>query len=163
MSRLDFQELEEIATRLSTRGMADYTQRSYKSGQTRFIRFCKKGGMAAIPASESVLIHFVSHLVKDGLKHRTIKSYLSAVRFMHIAEEVEDPFKAPLHRLHYTMRGMKREEASRGVTTRERLPITPGILRKIRAIWEPRSQDPDIVMLWAAACLGFFGFSVPER
>lgn len=114
--------------------------------------------MVAIPATESVLIHFVAQLVKDGLKHCTIKVYLSAVRFMHIAEGKEDPFKAPLHKLHYTLRGVKREEASRGVTTRERLPITPGILRQIKAIWDSRGQDLDIVMLWAAACLGFFGF-----
>lgn len=114
--------------------------------------------MAAVPATETVLIHFVSQLVKEGLKHRTIKTYLSAIRFLHISEGEEDPFKIPLHRLHYTLRGVKREEASRGVNTRERLPITPGVLRQIKAIWEPKSLDPDIVMLWAAACLGFFGF-----
>lgn len=113
----------------------------------------------AVPAVEGVLIHFVSQLVKDGLKHRTIKVYLSAIRFLHIAEGEEDPFKAPLNKLHYTLRGVKREEASRGVNGRERLPISPSILRQIKAIWEVhRGQDPDIVMLWAAACLGFFGF-----
>ena len=100
----------------------------------------------------------MSQLVKDGLKHRTIKVYLSAIRFLHISEGEGDPFKAPLQKLHYTLRGVKREEASRGVATRERLPITPGILRQIKAVWECKSQDPDTVMMWAAACLGFFGF-----
>ena len=54
-----------------------------------------------VPASEDVLVLFVSQLAKDGLKHRTIKAYLSAIRFLHIAEGRGDPFlsteQAPLH------------------------------------------------------------------
>ena len=113
----------------------------------------------AVPASEDVLIHFISQLTKEGLKHSTMKVYLSAIRFLHIAEGKEDPFKAPLNRLHYTLKGVKREEARRGSDGRVRLPITPNILRQIKATWESgNSQDPDIVMLWAASCLEFFGF-----
>jgi hypothetical protein len=41
---------------------------------------------------------------------------------------------------------------------RTRLPITPNILRDIKALWSPREQDPDIIMLWAASCVCFFGF-----
>ena len=111
-----------------------------------------------VPASEDVLVLFVSQLAKDGLKHRTIKAYLSAIRFLHIAEGRGDPFLSPLNRLHYTIRGVKRVEASRGSNSRERLPISPGILRQIKAIWEAKGHDPDLVMLWAAACLGFFAF-----
>ena len=115
-------------------------------------------GLVPVPASEDVLVLFVSQLAKDGLKHRTIKAYLSAVRFLHIAEGRGDPFLSPLNRLHYTIRGVKRVEASRGSNSRERLPISPGILRQIKAIWEAKGHDPDLVMLWAAACLGFFAF-----
>ena len=88
--------------------------------------------MVVIPASERVLIHFVSQLVKDGLKYRTIKVYLSPIH--NIYEGKGDPFKAPLQKLHYTLRGVKREEASRGVATRERLPFTPGILRQFENV-----------------------------
>jgi hypothetical protein len=28
----------------------------------------------------------------------------------------------------------------------------------MKSIWELRAGDPDVVMLWAACCLGFFGF-----
>ena len=51
-----------------------------------------------------------------------------------------------------------RKEASRGNTSRVRLPIGTSILRKIRTVWLKESQKPDKVMLWAAVCLGFFGF-----
>jgi hypothetical protein len=105
-----------------------------------------------------VLCYFVAQLSKEGLKHRTIKVYLSAVRYLHIAEGKEDPFQSPMNRLHYILRGMKREEALKSTESRVRLPITPSILRKIKQGWEERAGDPDIVMLWAAVCLGFFGF-----
>ena len=150
--------MDAIAGGLFAKGLADSTQRTYRSGQNRFLSFCGLGGFEAVPASESVLIYFVSQLVKEGLRHRTIKVYLAAVRHLHIAEGRDDPFQAPMNRLHYTLMGVKREEAQRGKKSRERLPITPDILRQIKTVWEGRARDPDIVMLWAAVCLGFFGF-----
>ena len=39
-----------------------------------------------------------------------------------------------------------------------RLPITPEILCKIRAVWSPRGREHDVIMLWAACTLTFFGF-----
>ena len=107
---------------------------------------------------EKVLCQFVARLVQEGLKHRTVKSYLSAVRHLHIEEGEEDPFQAPLNRLHYVLRGVKKTESERGGGSRERLPITPHVLRQIKAVWSAKATDPDIVMLWAAACTGFFGF-----
>lgn len=38
------------------------------------------------------------------------------------------------------------------------LPITPAILLKIRALWAPKAKDPDLIMLWAATTVCFFGF-----
>ena len=32
------------------------------------------------------------------------------------------------------------------------------ILRKLKAVWLPPQIHPDGIMLWAAACTGFFGF-----
>ncbi len=42
--------------------------------------------------------------------------------------------------------------------SRLRMPITPSILHRIRDYWAPRAGNPDIVMLWAAVVLCFFGF-----
>ena len=44
------------------------------------------------------------------------------------------------------------------MSQKQRLPITPAILRQLRQHWEARSGDHDTIMLWAACCLGFFGF-----
>ena len=53
--------------------------------------------------------------------------------------------------LHYVLRGVKRSEGD----DRERLPITPPLLRRIKAVWD---SDLDIAILWAACCLTSFGF-----
>ena len=105
-----------------------------------------------------MLCRFVAFLGEAKLRLRTIKVYLSAVRFLHIEEGHGDPFAPSLHRLHYTLQGIKRAEAESGAKKRDRLPISPDILRKIKRVWEAAPAQPDTVMLWAACCLGFFGF-----
>lgn len=105
-----------------------------------------------------MLCKYVSYLADVGLKHKTIKVYLSAIRHLHIAEGEKDPFQTAQHRLHYTLRGVKRCEAEKSSDRRERLPISPGILRKIKGVLEVSASNPDVIMLWAACCVGFFGF-----
>ena len=63
-----------------------------------------------------------------------------------------------MNRLEYVMRGIKKDQAAKGEIQRERLPITPEILRKIRAVWESEGHQPDIKMLWVACCVCFFAF-----
>ncbi len=94
----------------------------------------------------------------EGLKHKSIKTYLAGIRFLHIAEGEDDPFQPSLLRLHYIMQEIKRCEAQKGVERRPRLPVSPGILRKLKQIWEGEPTQPNRTMLWAACCLGYFGF-----
>ena len=54
------------------------------------------------------------------------------------------------------LRGTKREQA--GAVKRTQLPITPIILEQLRRIWNRDSSNHDHIMLWAACCVGFFGF-----
>ena len=61
--------------------------------------------------------------------------------------------------LEYTLQGIKRAEAMSGVASRARLPITIEIMLSLRSIWSPDvSAGYEGVMLWAAACVRFFGF-----
>ena len=57
----------------------------------------------------------MAQLATERLKHKTIKCYLSGVRYLHIREGMPDPFDSRLHRLEYTLRGVKRCEAEAGV------------------------------------------------
>ncbi len=61
-------------------------------------------------------------------------------------------------KLHYTLQGVKRAEAEAGTEKRERLPISPNILRTIKRVWEEAPPHADKTMLWEACCFGFFGF-----
>ena len=120
--------------------------------------FCRDAALQPLPASELTLCYCVAYLARDNLKHSSIKAYLSAVRFLHIAEGFGDPFLPSLQRLQYTLRGIKRCKAEKGGNKKERLPMSPDILRLIKRVWDQKSSDHDYRMLWAACCLGFFGF-----
>lgn len=59
-------------------------------------------------------------------------------------------------RLGYMVRGMKKKTG--GPKRKPRLPITPAILRELRGVWEKMTDSVKGHMLWAAACMCFFGF-----
>ena len=91
-------------------------------------------------------------LLADNLTHASIKVYLSAVRSLHIDHGLSDPFVNCL-RLQRLLRGIKRVQ---GPVSPRRLPITLDHLRAIQHRLDFSRRDH--VMLWAACCLGFFGF-----
>ena len=71
--------MEEHVAFYFTKGLAVSSQRTYKSGENRYLRFCRSGDWTPLPVSEAMLCKFVSLVASEGLKHRTIKTYLSGV------------------------------------------------------------------------------------
>ena len=57
--------------------------------------------------------------------------------------------------LEYVVKGYKRSVPNQ---SRSRLPITPPIMTKLREEWERLPSRANGSMLWAAACMCFFGF-----
>ena len=110
--------------------------------------------------SESILCYFASYLATQQLTPQTIKTYLAGIRHMQITLGLPEPRAfSSLPRLKLVQAGIQRVHGQRSPSpVRIRLPITPSILRKIHSYWLPRASDPDIIMLWAAATLCFFGF-----
>ena len=151
-------QLEENVSLYLGKALAPSTLRSYGTGQRRYIAFCQDANLQPLPLSEHTLCIFVAHLASEGLTYQTIKSYLSALRQYHIMSGRGDPFIGsafPL--LQYVLRGIKRSPTH--APRQPRLPITPAILRLLKVVWSPLAvSDPDYIMLWAACCLGFFGF-----
>ena len=95
--------------------LADSSHRTYKSGENRFLHFCQMSGVSPLPVSEGVLCKFVSYLAGEGLKHRSIKPYLSGVRYLQIRCGYADPFhNSQLPCLDYTMKGVKQVQAGVG-------------------------------------------------
>ena len=111
-ARLDLGELESSAALYFAKGLADSTQKTYRAGENRFIHFCQLVGASPLPVSEGLLCKFVTYLARQGLKHRSLKTYLSGVRYWQIRSGYLDPFhNSHMPRLDYTMKGIKRVEA----------------------------------------------------
>ena len=78
------------------------------------------------------------------------------MRFYQISAGLPDPALAALPMLSYVLKGIHRKIPDS--TRSKRLPITPHLLRKMHAVWSQGQWTFNIAMLWAACCLGFFGF-----
>ena len=96
---------------------------------------------------------FIAYLGKQQVSHKTIKSYLAALRHFHISYGL--PFAGLSPRNQLIIKGIRR---SQGDSQANRLPITPNILRDIKAFLAAKPFDYDNRMYWAAMTLGFFGF-----
>lgn len=95
-----------------------------------------------MPATDEVLCRYVSYLAAQGLKHSTVKVYLSGVQSRGFRGSFS-PYKG---KTPVCVAGFKRCEAEKGGNNRRRLLITPDILRKVKAVWERKKSDLDIVM-----------------
>ncbi len=74
--------------------------------------------------TKRTLTYFVVHLVKEGLSFGTLQ------------RERRTHFRHAWRGYSIMLQGVKREEASRGYSPRARLPITPAILKKLKAVWQ---------------------------
>ena len=137
-------------------GLAASTQRTYRSGERRYLLFCSMTGESPYPATEHRLTQFIAHLFEQGLGTSTMKGYLAAVRHAQIALGLGDPVMTQMPQLQYVLRGACHNTTGR--QGRTRLPITPEILDRLRGTWEQHPSRRDAVMLWAASTLCFFAF-----
>ena len=98
----------------------------------------------------------MAFLAASNITYGPVRSYLSAVRHFHIMNNLPDPSLSSFPRLEYVLKGLRCKSVLR--PRPKRLPITPELLRRIHAVWSSRPLAEDEFMLWAAFCLGFFGF-----
>ena len=105
-----------------------------------------------------MICYYVSYLAKAGLQASSIKVYLAALRHTQIARTGMELEHSKMPKLKILQSGIRRTQALLPKQSLTRLPITPAILRKIKEAWSPRAQEEDIIMLWAASALCFFGF-----
>ena len=140
-------------------GIASATRKTYQSALRRFAGFCSSYNvLTPFPVSESLLCYYASYLATDKLSPQTIKVYLAAIRHMQITIGLPEPREfLSLPRLRLVQAGIQRTHATQA-STKVRLPITPSILRSLKEHWSPQRTDEDILMIWAAATLCFFGF-----
>ena len=102
------------------------------------------------------MCRFVTFLVGRGLSFSSIRIYLSALRYYQLLHHGTDPALSSFHRLHYVLRGTRRMLPN--AVRPKRLPITPQILRTLHQYWSQPQPTIDATCMWAACCVGFFGF-----
>ena len=160
-SQLDISLLDSAVQFFCKKGVAESTHKTYQSALRRFGAFCSLYGiLSPFPVSEALLCYFATAMACEHLAPQTIKTYLSAIRYMQVTLGLPEPREfSSLPRLRLVQMGIKRTHSERApLSTRVRLPITPAILQRIRALWSAKANDYDTIMLWAATSLCFFGF-----
>lgn len=92
-NRVDISGLETAVQGFYSQGLALAlaTRRVYESAVRRFLTFCTSANLSLYPVSESTLCLFASHLATEGLKHQSIRGYLSGVRHFYISWGNPDP------------------------------------------------------------------------
>ena len=138
-------------------GLAPSPQKSYNSAKKRYVLFCSSKGLVPLPASEHQLCQFASFLATPDLCHNSIKSYLAAIRHLHIAEGFGDPHISRMAKLEQVLKGIKSVQCKNS-SRKLRLPILPHHLAKMRKVLMKDSSSFYGTMLWAAASLCLFGF-----
>ena len=106
-----------------------------------------------LPASEGTLVYFASYLART-VRHSTIKTYLAAVRNLHITSGYDHPLWGRLL-LSKILRVILRYQGSSRI---RRQPVTLRVLLAIRPILSSWLGPRDFSMIWAAFTLAFFAF-----
>ena len=152
--------LESSVQRYFSKGLAKSTLTVYKSAQNRYLTFCSAYQFQPLPLTEPFVCYFSAFLADQGLRLQSIKAYISAIRHLQISAGLSEPFKGQQWpKLKYVQKGIKRSQTACSDSPRkDRLPITPDILRKIKSHWSNQPTSIDLHMFWAAFILGFFGF-----
>ena len=118
---LDISQLDVAVECFMENCVAPTTRSAYNSAQRRYAAFCVKYGVCTpYPVQEDTLCRYVAFLAKKGLKHRSIVSYLSGIRWSQIQQALGNPFAHPMRRLEYILSGIKRVETRGGAASRGR-------------------------------------------
>ena len=100
--------LEGIAQGLVQDSRAASSQRAYHTAQKSFGSFCASLGILAVPASEHLLLLYAAHL-SQHVCHATVRSYLSAIRHLHLSHGFQDPLKQS-GQLELALKGLKQRK-----------------------------------------------------
>ncbi len=139
------------ATKLLHLGLAPATRSNYVGPQRAYLRFAREHGVAQpVPASEDTLCMWVAWLNRS-VQYATIRSYLYAVRSMHIELGLADPIERRL-RLARVLTGVRRSKGDQRATTR--MPITTELIAVIRELTDATDVDQLCMLAACSAATG---------
>ena len=150
--------MEAALQQLLDAGLADSTKKVYSAGWNRYLSFTQLFQLPPVPVSTENVTLFVAFLGSQGLAVSTIKSYLAALRHARLMADphnISPSFHSP--HMAVLLRGIRRSQSLQG-PRRIRLPITATLMRRIKISLASHPKAFLNVLLWAACCVGFFGF-----
>ena len=155
---LDIRALDPTVQHFCEQGIATTTRKTYQSLR-RFSEFCSLYNvLTPFPVSEALLCYYASFLAIQNLSPQTVKVYLAAIRHMQITMGLPEPREfSSMPRLRLVQSGINWTHTTQA-SAKVRLPITPVILCSLKEYWSPQRTNMDIIMMWEAATLCFFGF-----
>ena len=101
----------------------------------------------------------ILHLAISWLAHVTVKTYLAAIRYLQISQDLPEPRADSMPKLSLVLRGIQRSKT--GSAGKPRLPTSPTILRQLKALWAEQAMDFDTIffgMIAAQLSLFFSGW-----
>jgi len=98
-----------------------------------------------------IAVHFIAMLHRSIFHCCTLSLYF----IIRLPQWVEF---SSMPSLQLVQSGIQRLHVAQLSSAKVFLPITPAILLKLKEHWSPQRTDADILMLWSAAILCFFGF-----
>ena len=117
---------------------APSTLRAYRSNFERFIKYCEKLNIDALPANPSDVAMYIAKLTKSGLKSSSIRIAVASISSIHKLNYLSDPTQHPdvkieLRRMHRTLgRSSKQAFGITALILEKMLSATSNNLRGVR-------------------------------
>jgi len=108
---------------------APSTIRAYRSNFDRFIQFCEKLNIDALPASPSGVANYIVQLTKSGLKSSSIRIAVASISTIHRLNKLIDPTQHPDVKIE-----MRRMHRTLGKSSKQAFGITALILEKMLSV-----------------------------
>jgi len=105
---------------------APSTIRAYKANFERFIWFCEKLNIDALPANSLDVAQYIAHLTKSGLKSSSIRIAVASISSIHKLNLLSDPTQHPDVKIE-----MRRMHRTLGRASKQAFGITAPILEKM--------------------------------
>jgi len=156
---LDVHSLDQAVNHYFTLALSASTHKIYKAVDRRYSQFCTDFSLTPFSTSESSLCYFATCMAQQGLIHSTNKTYLYELCQMQVAMGLGDPDLSYMPQLRQVLKGILVDTGKQRKAAQAQLPITPGILRKMKAIRFQSGKPYKSVMLWAASTTNFFPFA----
>ena len=147
--------MDNLVQELFEQGISKATFAVYRSGWRHYVQFCSTIAHPPLPLTEDTLCRFAA-MMSQTVAWGTVRIYISALRYFQIRAGLPDPSVSSFPRLSYVLKGIHRTTPDHH--RKQRFPITIQILTALHTVWAPPPVSYNNAMLWAACCLGFFGF-----